>query len=159
MIESLETIDYFTQSYSFATSHDHFKPSTFNFLTKLQSNSVKCGRISSRFPSHRPCYGQGRSLVLTCLFSAHLPKKYSPQPNHRKNKQIKIKDKQTKQKNLTFLPYFFSNVPVEGSTKSCSWELKLDKLSELSIYNFFVSEKKGGGEETRKNACFFIFWI
>ena len=157
MIESLETIDYFTQSYSFATSHDHFKPSTFNFLAKLQSNSVKCGGISSRFPSHRPCYGQGRSLVWTCLFSAHLPKKYSPQPNHRKKQTNENKTQTNKTNKMTYLPYFFSNVPVEGSTKSCSWELKLDKLSELSIYNFFVSEKKGGGEETRKNACFLYF--
>ena len=61
---------------------------------------------------------------------------------------------------MTYLPYFFSNVPVEGSTKSCSWELKLDKLSELSIYIFFVSEKKGGGgKKQEKMPVFFIFWI
>ena len=96
---------------------------------------------------------------LDVSFFCSFTEKILPPTQPQKKQTNENKTQTNKTNKMTYLPYFFSKVPVEGSTKSCSWELKLDKLSELSIYNFFVSEKKGGGGETRKNARSFIFWI
>ena len=93
VIESLETFDYFTRTYWSATLYDHFNPFTFNILTKLQSNFVKCGRIDRDFRAWCRPFVSGE---ITCLdarvFSLLIyPKNTSPSQLHalaEKNKNI-----------------------------------------------------------------------
>ena len=94
---------------------------------------------------------------LDVSFFCSFTEKILPPTQPQKKQTNENKTQTNKTNKMTYLPYFFSNVPVEGSTKSCSWELKLDKLSELSIYNFFVSEKKRGGRN-KKKCLFFLYF-
>ena len=83
VIESLETFDYFTRTYWSATLYDHFNPFTFNILTKLQSNFVKCGRIDRDFRAWCRPFVSGEITRLDArVFSLLIYPKNTPQPNY-----------------------------------------------------------------------------